>query len=173
MTSEITSKSFMKKIAITLVIALSAFTRVYAEPFDVPGNPKHPAFMDAQKSIELNYRSHIFEAIDNVKCGDDEKGLPEKMLKVIEEHPEEVNDVFFQDGIAITALMAGIAMNNTEVVKAMLDKGAIPFPYRGVDIIGAVLFIHGNIEIKPEIIEMIRKEQRKYELNRIILESKN
>ena len=163
----------MKKFAIILAIAVSAFTRVYAEPFEVPGNPNHPAFMDAKKSIELKYRSHIFEIIDNVKCDADEEGLPERMLKAIEAYPEEVNDIFIQDGIAITALMAAISMNNTEVVKAMLDKGAIPFPYRGVDIIRAVLLAYGNIEIKPEIIDMIRKEQREYELNRIILKSKS
>ena len=163
----------MKKFAIILAIAVSAFTRVYAEPFEVPGNPKHPAFMDKQKSIELKYRSHIFEIIDNVKCGADEEGLSERVLKAIEAYPEEVNDIFIQDGIAITALMAAISLNNTEVVKAMLDKGAIPFPYRGVDIIRAVLLAYGNIEIKPEIIDMIRKEQEKYNLYSIIIKSKS
>ena len=163
----------MKKIAIILAIVVSAFTRVYAEPFEVPGNPQHPAFMDDQKSIEFKYRSHIFEIMNNVKCGADEEGLTERLLKAIEEYPEEVNDIAIQDGIATTALMSAISMNNEEVVKAMLDKGAIPFPYRGVDIIGAVLLVHGNIEIKSEIIDMIRKEQRKYELPRIILKSKS
>ena len=163
----------MKKVfLLSLICAIFAFTHAYAEPLDVPGDPKHPAFMDSQKAIELKYRSHLFEVINSVKCGDDAKEFPARMLKAIEEHPEEVNDVCFHDGLAMTVLMVVISKNDVELVKAMLDKGAIPFPYRGADIIGAVLYIYGG-EIKPEIIDMIHKAQKKYELNKIILKSEN
>ena len=164
----------MRKVLFFLFIcAYSIFTRVYAEPFEVPGNPKHPAFMDDQKSIELKYRSHILGVFNSVTCGADREGLPEKVLKALEEYPEEVNDVIIQDGFAITVLMAGIRMNDPKVVQSMLDKGAIPFTYRGRDVIDEVLFIDPILEIKPEIVDMIRKEQEKYNLYSIIIKSKS
>ncbi len=146
---------------------------VYADSLEVPGDPKHPAFMDSKKAIELKYRSHLFEVINSVKCEDDAKEFPARMLKAIEEHPEEVNDVCFHDGIAMTVLMVVISKINVELAKAMLDKGAIPFPYeRGTDIIDMVSCIYGG-EIKPEIIDMIHRAQQKYELNKMILKSEN
>ena len=165
----------MKKLALLLsVLCLSVFTLAYAEPLEMPGNPKHPAFMDAEKSIQCNYKSHILAVFNSVKCGADMEGLPERVMKAVEEYPDEVNDILCQDGLSVTVLMAGISMNEPEIVKAMLDRGAVPFAYGGKDIIEAVRFIHGNhIDIKPEIIEMINTERRKYDVYSIIIKSKS
>lgn len=127
---------------------------------DIPGAPNAPAKAG-------DYKSHIFAAFDEyITCGADLETAAPKILKVVEQYPDEVNDIIAQDGVACTALESAVKLNDAALVKAMLDRGAIPFSYYGDE---SLISKHTS----PEVAKLIREAQSKYRLAKMLLDSRN
>ena len=126
----------MKKIAI-LFFALTFLASHLAlgdGGVEVSGDPNNPAFLNSNN----NYKSILIEKLSHLYTG-----LPEKdragvllqrrkeIIDYINEHPEEVNDYGSQDFWSASPLSLAYDYADTEIMKLLLAKGAIPFPPPG------------------------------------------
>ncbi len=57
----------------------------------------------------------------------------QEALEAVRLYPEQVNDVLFTCGEAESVLLLAICCDDYELVKALLDAGAIPCPFRACD----------------------------------------
>lgn len=171
----------MKKIA-TLFFALTFLASHLAlgdGSIVVSGDPNNPAFLNVDKSIESNYKSILLEKLFNLYSG-----LPEKdragvllqrrkeIIDYINEHPEEVNDHSSQNFWSSTPLSIAYEYADTEIMKLLLAKGAIPFPPPGDShwSNGDLAKRKGNQEERATA--MIFEAQKKYGVFRKILQEK-
>lgn len=171
----------MKKIAI-FIFALTLFATQYAlgdGGSTVAGDPNHPAFMNAHKSIECHYKSELIEKLFNLYAD-----LPEydragvllqrrkEIIDYINAHPEEVNDYSTQDFWSASPLSIAYQYADTEFIKLLLAKGAIPFPPPGDSqwANGDLAKRKGNKEERAT--NMIFEAQKKYSIFRKIMEEK-
>ena len=124
-----------------------------------PGDPNHPDYgYRPPKSIgrPVHYTSVLIQLIWKL---DGSEAARKAVLDRITEHPEEVNDYWVHDGWSGTPLTEAIQRKDVEVVKLLLEKGAIPFAP-----VGAHQF-HENIDGNPEFAEVLKpfyEAQKKY-----------
>lgn len=85
------------------------------------------------------------------------------IISSINQYPDEVNDYGFDDGFVVTPLSLAIELNDVELVRLLLDKGAFPFLPNSEEIEG--LFGRGPLvgtSYDMRIIRMISSAQNKY-----------
>lgn len=154
-----------KILACIAVTCLSYGDVLYADaPLYIPGDI---SLREKITTTNETYTSHILAAFDTASHGESLQERIERISATIDTYPSEVNDIAFMDGLTYTPLICAIYMNNYDLVKKLLDMGAIPFSYRGdEDIIES---IQSHQYISPEIIKLIRTAQAEYKLIDIIL----
>ena len=124
-----------------------------------PGDPNHPDYgYRPPKSIgrPVHYTSVLIQLIWKL---DGSEAARKAVLDRITEHPEEVNDYWVHDGWSGTPLTEAIQRKDVEVVKLLLEKGAIPFAPGGAH------QFHENIDGNPEFAEVLKpfyEAQKKY-----------
>ncbi len=99
----------------------------------------------------------------------------ELVLARLESHPHEVNDAMLDHGSTYSGLFLAIHANDVELVRLMLEKGAIPFLHEekgwvrfGSQTGDLLLRIPGT---KPEIIAMLREARSQYNVLEIMLQA--
>ncbi len=132
-----------KKLLIACAAAFAAFfSPLQAEPTQIPGSLETEARLkqsgEHYKSVLLAYCIEYWSAIWNgdPTCSGDNipslAGLPvaearTHIIARIKEHPEEINDAGYQDGESSSALDLAVSHKDVELVKLLLEYGAIPY----------------------------------------------
>ncbi len=176
---------------ITLLVAACFTTAAFGEWHLVPGDPDapdaefHPLTPGDLRELPRRGRLlyHLVECYR--RCTDPDAFTKERaaaaecrrlVLERIESHPDEINDVLLDHGGTDSVLYHAVRSNDVELVRLLLDKGAIPFLHEqdGWDTLGPskgdlLLRMRGT---KPEIIDMLRKERRRYNVLEIMIQAK-
>lgn len=156
----------MKKLLFSSFCLLLACTIVKAEIEYRPSIKATP-----RQGTKQAYTSHLLAAFESRNEREDPKAFEERILRAISEYPHEVNDIAAQEGIAFTALMYAIQLDNATLVRALLDHGAIPFHIRGDRDLLEYTQTFCSQAISPEITRMVKDAQKKYNLLEIIANS--
>ena len=160
--SRTTPPSRMKTMRpiLTAAAALAVFASHDAQAETMfPGDPNHPDYgYRPPKSVgrPVHYTSVLIQLIWKL---DGSEAARKAVLDRITEHPEEVNDYWVHDGWSGTPLTEAIQRKDVEVVKLLLEKGAIPFAPGGAH------QFHENIDGNPEFAEVLKpfyEAQKKY-----------
>jgi hypothetical protein len=169
-----------------LVIAVMSALPVMSEESAIPGNPDTRLF---ENNVYYLKRAHILPAMsvyviwrgshatsDMAGTGDLPKvtreQAKENLLAAIKQYPDEVNDASGCCGGFSSILETAVWCNDLDVVKALLDAGAIPFSMKGSeDILDVKKPLKGDV-LDPEIIKVVKEAQGKYNLLEIIIQAK-
>lgn len=150
----------MMRSILTAAAALAVFASHDAQAETMfPGDPNHPDYgYRPPKSVgrPVHYKSVLIQLIWKL---DGSEAARKAVLDRITEHPEEVNDYWVHDGWSGTPLTEAIQRKDVEVVKLLLEKGAIPFAPAGAH------QFHENIDGNPEFAEVLKpfyEAQKKY-----------
>ncbi len=99
------------------------------------------------------------------------------VMERLESHPGEVNDALLDHGSTGSVLYHAVLSNDAELVRLLLEKGAIPFlhehPFWDGSAAGEELLFREKegVAIKPEIIAMLREARSQYNVLEIMLQA--
>ena len=171
----------MKKIAaLFIVLAFSATQFALGDgSIVVSGDPNHPAFLDTEKSLKSHYKSVLIEKLFKLYTDlpdEDQAGVllqrRKEIIDYINEHPEEVNDHSSQNFWSSTPLSVAYEYADTEIMKLLLEKGAIPFPPPGDSQWGNGVLARLKGDKHERATAMIFEAQKKYNIFEKILREK-
>ncbi len=156
----------MKKTLFLLVAILASFSPIHANDAELPMLPSFVVVPNQEAGVVLSSLEDYCYFVVNPHADEHSAGYPgmsadearANALRVIKANPQHVNEGFYDHGL-VTPLVLAVAIQDSEITKALLDAGAIPF-LPGGDLL-AVKPAY-KVKTDPEVKKLIQNAQAAY-----------